>query len=260
MKRQLFKVGLVQLNYHKSVYSIVKDIKKYMKIAKGKGVDILCFPESSLDLGHKKNRALIKELQEDCRKNSIWCILVGHLLEKKYVSNSAFLIDSKGRIAGRHRKVHPCESHPIKKGTVFEVYDTPFCKIGLAICWDVTFPDAIYEMAKKGVDLVFCPMYWVYDEWAHKKDHLKHERKILESLILARAYENIVYVAFCNAYDSSDKTLVSYSAIAEPHKILGEIFAKEGLITATVDLNYLSMIRGKYRREYNKKFWGAKHL
>src|SRR3989344_4414770 len=240
-----FKIAAAQLNISKPISSVIKDIKKYMCLAKKRKAEIICFPEESISAGPKKNKEVISKIKEYCRLYSIWCIIAANLKEKKYSYKSALIINAEGEIFGKHKKVHVLGDGPVMPGSKFNVYSTPFCKIGIAICWDVSNPVAIKKMAKKGAKIIFCPMYWCYDEWAHKKNHKKFEKRILESLLLARAYESLVYIVFCNSIDKSEPRLTSYTAIAEPHKIIKEIFNKEGMITAEIDLNYLSEIRKK---------------
>ena len=241
-----FKVAAVQLNINKPINSVIRDIKKYMQLAKRRNVDIVCFPEGSVYAGLKKNKAIISQIKDSCKTYGIWCIVVSYLKEKIYSYNSALLINDKGKINGKHKKVHILGDGPgISPGSKFDIYSTPFCKVGIAICWDVSNPKAIYSMAKKGAKIVFCPMYWCYDEWAHRKSHKKFEKRILESLILARAYESMVYIVFCNPIDKKESRLTSYTAVAEPHKIIKEIFGKEGMIVANIDLKYLAEMKKK---------------
>ncbi len=240
-----FKVAAVQLNIDKPIDSILKDIKSYIQLAKRKKVDIICFPEDSIYAGPKKNKEIIFEIKKLCKKYKIWCIIPTHLKEKKYVYNSALLINDKGFMSGKHRKVHTLGDGRVTPGTKFDIHYTKFCKIGIAICWDVSNPKAIKSMVEKGAKIIFCPMYWCYDEWAHKNNHRKFEKKILESLILTRAYENLVYIIFCNPIDNEAR-LTSYTAIAEPHRIIKELFNKEGMIVSEIDLNYLSEMRKKW--------------
>lgn len=241
-----FIVAAVQLNIGKPISSIIEDIRRYMHAAKAKKVDMICFPEDSISLGPKKNKLIISQVMECCKLYGIWCIISTHLKEKKYHYNSGLLIDDKGNISGKHKKVHVLGDGPkITPGSKFDIYKTPFCKVGIAICWDVSNPRAIYSMAKKGAKIIFCPMYWCYDDWAHKKNHKKFEKKILQSLILARAYEGMTYVVFCNPIDMEEKDLTSYTAIAEPHKVIKEIFGREGMIVAKIDLRYLAEMRKK---------------
>ena len=241
-----FKVAAVQLNINKPVSSVMKDIEKYIQLAKRKNADIICFPEGSIFAGPKKNKKFISQIREYCRVYKIWCIISANLKEKKHHYNSALLIDDKGIISGKHKKVHVLGDGPwITPGSKFDIYNTKFCKVGIAICWDISNPRAIYSMAKKGAKIIFCPMYWCYDEWAHKKSHKKFEKKILESLILARAYESLAYIVFCNPIDKNESRLTSYTAVAEPHKIIKEIFGRDGMIVADIDLKYLVEMKKK---------------
>ncbi len=241
-----FKVAAVQLNINKSVNSIIKDIKKYIQLARRRNVDIICFPEDSIFAGPEKNKKILSQIKECCKRYNIWCVITTNLKERKHYYNSGLIINDKGLVVGKHKKVHILGDSPrLTPGSRFDIYKTKFCKIGIAICWDISNPRAIYSMAKKGAKIIFCPMYWCYDEWAHRKNHKKFEKKILESLILARAYESLSYIVFCNSINKDDDRLTSYTAIAEPHRIIKEIFDKEGMIVAEIDLKYLAEMRRK---------------
>lgn len=254
-----FKVAAVQLNVKKKLDDVIKDMERYMTKARMDGVDIICFPECSLIASPSKNERLIKIIQKFCKNIGIWCITSGYLRAKKRIYNTAILINDKGEIHGKHKKVHVCDDitpyikRNIRAGSSFEIFDTPFCKMGIAICWDIAFPAALETMAKKGAKIVFVPMYWVYEEWAHRKNHKKHEKAIVESLLLTRAFENLMYVVFCAAYNPERKIVVSYSGIAEPHKIITSIYDKEGMISAEVDLEYIKNMRRRYLKEYHKR-------
>lgn len=249
-----FKVAAAQLNLSQRFSLVLKDMLDYIDRAKKKGVGIICFPETSLFAGTAKNRWALGKLRQRCREKKIWAVVAGRIKEKRHVYNTAFLINDRGIIHGKHKKVHlaECLTPLLKPGSAFKVYDTPFCKIGLAVCWDAAFPDVLHSMAKKGAKLIFCPMYWCFEEWAHRRNPKKFEKKLLQALILTRAFENLAYVVFSNAYDPEQPDLASYSAIAEPHRIVSEVFEKEGMITAEVDLAYLKKVRKKYARDYNK--------
>lgn len=250
-------VAVGQLNLTSSLRKNVKKIKHFIRLAKAKNAEIICFPETSLQGECIDIKSpTIKEIFAECKKNSIWCIIGDYIKEKKYIYNTTLLINRKGKLVGKHRKVFICENNKsVKKGFNFEVFPTELGKLGIATCWDVIYPNALYSMAKKKADIIFCPMYWCYDIWAHKKNHLMMEKKILQSLILTRAYENLVYVVFCSPFIKNEKKLVSYSAIAEPHKIIKEIFNKEGLIIGDLNISELNKIRQKYKKDYKKQLF-----
>ncbi len=79
--------------------------------------------------------------------------------DKDRCYNTAVLIDRKGRIAGRYRKVQlPApETWVCTPGDSFPVFDTDFAKIGIAICYDMVFPEITACYALQGVDLLFHP-------------------------------------------------------------------------------------------------------
>jgi len=247
-------VAVAQLGLSPSLRKNVIKIKHYIRLAKSKNAEIVCFPETSLqsekiDIKSPK----IKEIFDECKKNSIWCIIGDFIKEKKHTFNTMLLINRNGKLAGKHRKVYVCEDNPyVKTGSSFKVFKTELGNLGIATCWDVAYPHVLYSMVRKRADIIFCPMYWCYDTWAHRKDHLLREKNILESLILARAYENLVYVIFCSPFNKKEKKLVSYSAIADPHKIIKEIFNEEGMIVANLSIPELHKIRHRYKRDYKK--------
>jgi predicted amidohydrolase len=251
-------VAVAQINLTSSLKKNVKKIIRYIRLAKSRNAEIVCFPEVSLK-GEpiRLKNPLVKEIFTECKRSSIWCIIGDFIRERKYTYNTMLLIDRKGKLVGKYRKVHVCEDKPfLKKGTTFKVFKTELGNLGIAICWDVSYPDVLYSMVKKRADIVFCPMYWCYDIWAHRENSLIMEKNVLQSLILTRAFENLLYVVFCSPFmGKSEKTLVSYSAIANPHEIIKEIFNKEGMIIADLSIPKLHKIRKMYKKDYKKKLF-----
>lgn len=252
LKRKKYPViALAQIKYFDIVkrHNIYK-ILKYIRLAKKKHADIICFPESCI---HKSEiltfkHKLIKKIQEECRKNSIWAIITQEIFRKKFLRkksyNTAILIDRNGKIVGEYRKIH-LSGDTTKPGTKIKVFQTDFATIGIAICWDLAFPQMFKEMKRLGAEIVFCPSEWWYETRAHDKDHRIREQKLIKSMIQARAFENLFYVAVCNPVMES-KYQVSYSGIASPHHIVEEIAGKEGLITARLNLSHIKKFHKIY--------------
>jgi predicted amidohydrolase len=248
-----FKVAAVQLNVGQSLERVLDDVRRYIGAAKRKGAGIVCFPECSFDFGNEKNAAALKRVRAFCKDVGIWCIIGCNLGERGRTYNTAVLIDDVGRIVGRHRKVHLCDPPCVSPGKKFEVFDTPFGRIGISICWDTSFPQTVESMARKGAKVIFVPLMWYFERWAHERDHRERERQILRSMILTRASENLVYVVFSNVYDPTDRRMVAYSAISESQRIIKELVGKEGMIVADVDIGHLDRLRRMYLKEYNKR-------
>ncbi|MBR5479277.1 MAG: carbon-nitrogen hydrolase family protein [Clostridia bacterium] len=86
--------------------------------------------------------------------------------EKIY--NTAFVFSPEGKEVARHRKAHLFdidviggqkfrESDTLTPGDEVTVFDTPFGKVGLCICFDIRFAEFSLAMAKKGADIIIVP-------------------------------------------------------------------------------------------------------
>jgi predicted amidohydrolase len=76
--------------------------------------------------------------------------------------NSAVLIDRTGKVVFIYNKVYPYWSEfdlkpPITVASDVPVFDTDFGRIGIAICFDVNFPEVWQRLADKGAELVIWP-------------------------------------------------------------------------------------------------------
>ena len=235
----------------------VEKIKRYIKLAKKNGADIVCFSESCV---HKTNflsfdNDLVREIKEECKKNSIWCIIDDDMVVKGVVYNTAVLIDRKGKIAGQYRKIHLMgDSSETKAGTKTRVFKTDFAKIGIAICWDLSDAKLFKRMKKMGAEIIFCPAYWKYEAMAHhpgkySEKHRQREFTTLKSLVMARAFENLFFVALCSpAKNKNEPDLIPYSAICTPQKVLKEIKDKEGVITAEINIKEIDKLERIYEK------------
>jgi N-carbamoylputrescine amidase len=78
--------------------------------------------------------------------------------------NAAVLVDAGGAIVGHYRKHHiPMSSHFQEKfyfrpGNLgYPVYDSPYGRIGIMICYDRHFPEAARALGLNGAQVVFVP-------------------------------------------------------------------------------------------------------
>jgi predicted amidohydrolase len=246
-KRKNPIISLAQIRYFDTPEkNNVKKIIKYIKKAKEQGADIVCFPETcvhktdNLELNHE----LIKEIQEACKKNSIWAIITDNFTLKNKPYKMSLLIKRDGSIMGKYKKINLYDDKA-RPGKKIFVRKTDFAEIGIAICWDLSDPELFNRMKKSGAEIVFCPSKWCYEKEAHKEDHKEKEKELLKSMIQARAFENLFFVALVNPI-MKRHDLVSYSAIYSPHKLIEEIDSKEGLITAEINLGEIKKFSHLY--------------
>lgn len=185
--------------------------------------DIVCLPEGATIVGTSLDYVsgsepvpgpTTKFLGDVARKNNLY--IVAGLLEKEgdVVYNTAVLIDRKGNLAGKYRKTSlPREEIDggVTPGNEFPVFDTDFGRIGIMICWDVTFPEAARALTQQGAEVVFLPI-WGGDL----------------TLAKARAIENQVYLV------SS-----TYDMISAVFDLEGNVIkeAKEDKDVVVVDVN-----------------------
>ncbi|GHG95521.1 carbon-nitrogen hydrolase family protein [Streptomyces rubradiris] len=192
------------------------------------------------------------------------------------VYNSVRLIDSTGSSLANYRKTHlfgDFEKNHFEAGTNLVVQaDLNGLKLGFLICYDVEFPETVRAHAIADTDLLVAPTATM-DPYAFSLDHL----------VLTRAYENNMYIAYANRIgkehpNEGELEYVGRSTLAAPD---GTALARAGrggrdkvssgrseelvfgdydeLIFGTVDRNFLKASRGNnpYRRERNPKLYGA---
>lgn len=119
--------------------------------------------------------------------------------------NTAFLIDPRGEIALRYRKINTgsvvgnaCNTSPgdvyseyvarYGHDALFPVADTDLGRIGMLVCYDICFPEISRALAMKGAEILLHPTGEPYG--AH--------RDSWECAKRARAFENVVYLASAN--------------------------------------------------------------
>jgi len=179
----------------KSAHDNLVEFSAFIAQAGEQKADIICLPEGITIVGTKDDYVSGSEpvpgpttqfLGEVARKHNLY--IVAGLLEKEgdVVYNTAVLIDRSGTLAGKYRKVSlPREEIDggVTPGNALPVFDTDFGRIGIMICWDVTFPETARTLAQQGAEIIFLPI-WGGDV----------------KLAMARAIENQVYLV-SSTYD-----------------------------------------------------------
>ena len=105
----------------------------------------------------------IRRLAEACAGRQVHAVM--GLLETgaDAIYNSAVLVGPEGSI-GHYRKAHLPGARPRSPrghgDTPFAVYETPVGRIGMAICYDIRFPEPTRLLALQGADIVAFPSNW----------------------------------------------------------------------------------------------------
>jgi predicted amidohydrolase len=104
-----------------------------------------------------------KAVQAACRESRAWAV-VG-LLERDGPSlyNSAALVGPDG-VAGVYRKMHlpflGIDRFTDKGDRGFPVFEAPFGRVGILICYDLSFPEAARVLKLGGAQVVVVPTNW----------------------------------------------------------------------------------------------------
>ena len=106
--------------------------------------------------------------------------------------NSAVVLGPEGYV-GTFRKVHlwDAENLYFEPGNLgFPVFNTPYGRIGVAICYDIWFPETFRVQALKGADLVCVPTNWV-----PIPGQADGKEAMATILAMAAAHTNSIFVA-----------------------------------------------------------------
>src|SRR5262249_40790815 len=131
----------------------------------GAGTDLVVLPETWL--GQKDNPELLDgptltTFGALAKKHHTYLVCPIDRRAGKRRLNSAVLLDRAGKVAGRYDKVFPYWSEfalkqPVCVGDTAPVFQTDFGRLGLAICFDVNFPEVWQRLAEQEAELVVWP-------------------------------------------------------------------------------------------------------
>lgn len=199
-----------------TILSYINDSKQYLNI----------FPEYCMGLpsgeltkehvyknaepieGKFVSKIVSKTLEKECAT-----IFTTYLKEKGEVYNAAILAE-KGKIKAVYKKIHLFDAFGYRESEIFspgkEIVTVDFNDfiLGLAICFDLRFPEIFRIMAYKGVNLFIVPSGW------YRGQHKIEQWKTLTS---SRAHEN---VSFLVAVDQVSPLFVGHSVIVSPYGYL----------------------------------------
>ena len=245
-----FTLALAQCT-HPADGDVVSLVRRYAQRAACAGAQLLVFPESlmtryenDLDAFQAKAEPLdgpfSAAVDAIAAEYGLWMVYtVNERNDGGLPFNAAVLVDDCGRKQGVYRKTHLFDTDAIRESdhmargsALFEPVQTPFAKIGLAICYDLRFPEVARHEALAGAQLILYPAAWVdgplkVDQW--------------RTLLVARAIENEVFVA---GLSRVDKGYIGQSAVVDPRgRVIGEGRASEGLVTALIDTDEIAAVR-----------------
>ncbi len=190
-------------------------------------------------------------LAEQASKYNMWVVggtIPIATVDDNKVYASCLVFDENGKSVACYNKIHLfdvtlnnkkevyMESKTTEPGDKVVVIATPFGKIGLAVCYDLRFPEMFRCMHQQGVEIIVLAAAFTYTTG------LAH----WEILLRARAIENLAYVVAAGqvgTHSSSRKTF-GHTMIVNPWgEITRQLPTETGVVMDEINLEYLHQLR-----------------
>ena len=250
------KIAVVQMKAHLEKEKNLTKILNNIRDAAKKDSALVTFPEFMMfytphnqsakelaGLAEKINGKFVTAISETAKENSIG--IVGTFYEKSprqhRVYDTSFLIDKKGKLVSRYRKIHLYDALGFKESkklypgsSVARPVSTSVGMIGMMICYDLRFPEISRMLASSGSEILVGPSAWVRGE-------MKEEHWI--TINRTRAIENGCYVV---APDQVGNIYCGRSLVVDPFgRVLLDMKKKEGIGMVDISQDNLRQIRRK---------------
>lgn len=252
------KLAMAQMRMDASIEENLFKTIQFIEQAGASGADLIFFPEIQLSpfFPQYEKRDVsamsldgpeISAIRNACRSFHIYASpnVYLELNGKKY--DASLMIDADGAILGVSKMVHISQSRyfyeqdyytPSDDG--FKVYETPFGKVGIVICFDRHIPDGVRTCARQGAELVLIPTANICGE----------PLELFEWEVRVQAFQSTVFAAMCNRVGAEDEMeFAGQSLLAAPD---GALLYKAG---GDEELRVLDVPLEAAARERRKRPW-----
>lgn len=248
-----YQIALVQMTSEfLNRQANLKKAEMMLREAAKNGAKLVCLPES-FDLGYNNTRIpeMVTNVLNEDSPTLVWmCVLAKELRvfvlvplfwknNDGNVENRAFLIDDEGRLLGSYSKTHltDSEENMLVRDAEYPVFDTKLGRIGIALCYDICFPEVGRILALNDAQVLLVPA-----AWRRSKYYLQWWDIVLSS----RALDNLVYVAGINMTGcaNSDEYFAGNSQLCGPTgEKLCQCGDEETILYGWIDLSCITQAR-----------------
>ena len=269
------KCAAIQMASSPTISVNLQEAEKLIAEAAKAGAKLVALPENFALMGnHETDKLKAKEVDGSgpiqdflatvAKKYAVW--VVGGTIpmatdESNKVRAACLIYNDQGERVGRYDKVHLFdvnvpgtqevyrESDSIEPGTEPLVFDTPFGRLGVAVCYDLRFPEFFRKMSVQGVDILVVPSAFTAETGAAH----------WEVLLRARAVENLCYVIAPNqgGLHINGRKTFGHSMIIDPWGIVLDCYKTgSGYVLAEIDPERLEKVRGAFPVLNHRCFFG----
>ena len=267
------KVAAIQMASGPNVKANLAEAEKLVKIAVQQEAELVVLPENFAIMGTTENDkvkiaedfggGLLQDYLKDLAvKYNIW--LVGGTIplssgEAGKVSAACLLFNPQGEVVARYDKIHLfdvtieasnesyTESETIAAGNEVVVVDTPFGRLGLAVCYDLRFPELFRAMVEQKMEICVLPSAFTS---LTGKVHW-------ESLLRSRAIENLSFIIAADqgGYHVGGRETHGDSMIVDPWgRVLNRLPHGTGVVVANIDMVKLEHTRKMFPALEHQRF------
>jgi predicted amidohydrolase len=260
------KIAAIQMTSNADVAKNLQQAGELIAQAVGEGAQLVVLPENFAVMGideadkvkarEKLGEGPIQDfLSAQAAQHHIWLVAgtiplaTDETTEKVYATCLVF--NDQGNVVARYDKIHLFdvnihttsetyhESKSTQAGNEIITVATPFGKLGLAVCYDIRFPEFFRAMHDQGVEIIILSAAFTFVTGVAHWD----------VLVRARAIENQVYMvtsAQTGTHESGRKTY-GHSMIVDPWGVTLSVLPEgQGVVIADLDLTYLQKIRREF--------------
>ncbi len=265
MSNNPHKAAVIQMASGTNINANLLTIEKLLEQAAKGGASLAVLPENFAFLGADTRDILpFREpegdgplqhfLSQAAKRLGMWIVAGTIPLEtgdSHKCRAASLLFDSEGRRVARYDKQHLFdvtvpdsgeqynESDTIEPGEQITVADTPLGKLGLAVCYDLRFPELFRAMLDQGAELFALPAAFTA---ATGRAHW-------EILVRARAIENLSYLLASaqGGFHVGGRETWGHSMIVDPWgSMMAEQERGNGVTIATIDREFLANTRRNF--------------
>lgn len=263
--KQRNKVAAVQMATGPNVSANLFEAERLVREAADSGAGMVVLPENFAFMGKRGEDQLglreeegngplqtfLARVAEQC---GVW--LVGGTIplaanDRGRIRSACLVFDEQGRRVARYDKIHlfdVClpggderyeESATIEPGEEIRVLESPFGRLGVAVCYDLRFPELFRQMLDSSVEILAIPSAFTA---VTGKAHW-------ETLVRARAIENLAYVvaAAQGGFHLNGRETHGHSMIVDPWgAVLAQVPRGSGFVSCVVDRDFQETVRRSF--------------
>jgi len=276
MKKQVVRIGLIQTRVGERLENNLDKTASFIKQAARKGAEIVCLQElfasryfaqtkdeRFFDIAEPVPGRLSRFLAECASLYRV--LLVGGSIyergENRRFFNTTLIYDSKGRLAGKYRKMHIPHDPKYYEQYYFAPGDLGYVQVksekavvAPLICYDQWFPEAARVNTIQGAQIIFYPTAIGWFKELRRDEPFSARR--WENAMRSHASLNGVFTAAVNRVGrEGDLRFWGGSFVADP---FGEVVArasshKEEVLVANVDLGRIRVSQEGWRFLQNRR-------